>query len=355
MNKIIFVFLGLVLLFAFGCPMEEQPAADGEPAAEGPIDCGRDFDCFVDAAKDCTPAKVERTVNFTIFGMITFGDVSMEIRGMENGSCVFYQVVTDQSVVLSEEMKQMMRDDGATEEEIAETEQKASTSAKKGIGTETLCKTSAEDLHDVMVFWNEGKFSSDDFREGECVYTYPPQLTEGMEQPETEEVSEETPEEEQNETAEEEEPVPIVCVPITLTGTVEIAICTEDSLYCDDEGDEQVVYAKEMEIGRTLNLPSKAKVHLEDIVLDAECGECGEPPTWTHSQLAKLRITVPNAPEDLVIYADVGDSGTFTSEYKCKTLDWDGKTCLEWIPDKENQYYVGKIVADKTCVEHTGE
>jgi hypothetical protein len=175
-------------------------------------------------------------------------------------------------------------------------------------------------------------------------------------EPEPEEEPEEVPAEEpEEEPAPEVAPEPIVCVPITLTGTVEIAVCTEDSLYCDDEGDEQVVYGKEVGIGETLSLPSKAKVLLEDIALDAECDECGKPPSWTYSQLAKLRITVPNAPEDLVIYADVGDSGTFTSGYKCKTLDWDGKTCLEWIPDKENQYYVGKIVADKTCVEQTGE
>ncbi len=166
---------------------------------------------------------------------------------------------------------------------------------------------------------------------------------------------EEAPAEEgQNETLEEEPEVePIVCVPITLTGQVEIAICTEDSNYCDDEGDKQVVYGEEVEIGETLSLPSGATVLVEDIALDAECEECGEKPSWTHSQLAKLRITVPNAPEDLVIYADTGDTGTFTSEYKCKTLDWDGKTCLEWIPEKENRYYVGKIVADKTCVEQT--
>ena len=177
-------------------------------------------------------------------------------------------------------------------------------------------------------------------------------------EPEEEPIEEEEvpAEEEQNETVEEEpESGPIVCVPITLSGHVEIAICTEDSLYCDDEGDEQVVYGKEVGIGETLSLPSGAKVYLEDIALDAECEECGEKPSWTQSQLAKLRITVPNAPEDLVIYADTGDTGTFTSEYKCKTLDWDGKTCLEWIPEKENQYYVGKIVADKTCVEQTGE
>ena len=358
MSKLIIVFLGLVLLFAFGCPFEEQPAeANGEPVAEGPIECGTDFGCFADAAKNCTPAKVNQHVNFTLFGMITLANGSAEIMGMENGSCVLYQVVTDQRMVFTEEMKQSMRDSGVTEEEIAEAEQKGNMNAQKGIGTETTCRASTEKIYAVMSAWNEGSYSSADFEEGECEYKYPPALMEMMNPPETEEPAEEEPEdvpEEQNETMEEPE-VPeeeqVVCVPITLTGTVEIALCTEDSLYCDEEGDKQVVYSREVDIGRTLNLPSGAKVILEDIMLDAECEECGEPPSWTHSQLAKLRITVPNAPEDIVVYADVGDTGTFISGYKCKTLDWDGKTCLEWIPDKENQYYVGKIVADKTCVE----
>ncbi|MCP4646694.1 MAG: hypothetical protein GY852_03030 [bacterium] len=359
MSKIIFVFLGLVLLFAFGCPFEEQPAANGEPEDEGPIDCGRDLGCFADAAKNCTPATVDQHVNFTIFGMITFADGSAELKGIENGSCVLYQLNKDQRVVLTEEMKQSMRDSGATEEEIAETEQKASDNAAKGIGTEVTCRTSTEKMYAVITAWSKSSYSSEDFEGGECEYVYPPALMEMLEPPETEEEPDEVvPEEAQNETAEEPEvpeEEPIVCVPITLTGTAEIAICTEDSFYCDDEGDKQVVYGKEVKIGNTMSLPSGTTVTLEDIVLDAECEECGEPPSWTYSQLAKLRITVPNAADDTVVYADVGDTGTFISGYKCKTLDWDGKTCLEWIPDEENQYYVGKIVANKTCVEHTGE
>ncbi len=352
MKKAIFIFLGLVLLFSFGCPFEEQPTeANGAPVAEGPIDCGKDFDCFVDSAKDCTPAKVDHSINFTIFGMITLAEGSVELKGIENGSCVLYQLNKDQRVVLTEEMKQIMRDSGATEEEIAETEQKASDNAAKGIGTEVTCRASTEKMYAVISAWSEGSYSSEDFEEGECEYTYPPALMEMLEPPETEEGPEEVPKE-QNETMEEEpEEEQVVCVPITLTGTVEIALCTEDSLYCDEKGDKHAAYGKEVKIGNTMSLPSGAKVILEDIVLDAECEECGEPPSWTHSQLAKLRITVPNAPEDIVVYADVGDTGTFISGYKCKTLDWDGKTCLEWIPDKENQYFVGKIVADKTCVE----
>ncbi|MBD3397739.1 hypothetical protein GF412_01260 [Candidatus Micrarchaeota archaeon] len=164
------------------------------------------------------------------------------------------------------------------------------------------------------------------------------------------EVQNETIEEEPGEVPEEEEPEeePIICVPVAVSGYAEVIVYRDDVQYYGDEG--MVVSARELEIGKTLNVPGGGSVTLEEILLDADCEECGEKPSWTYSQKAKLRISVPNAPEDIVVVAGEGGHGFFNSSYMCKTLDWDGETCLEYVPDGQKQYYVGRVTAEKTCV-----
>ena len=55
--------------------------------AGGPsmIDCGNDLECFQDAAKTCTPAKVRITEEGTT--------MYMEMRGMSNDKCTTYMKI----------------------------------------------------------------------------------------------------------------------------------------------------------------------------------------------------------------------------------------------------------------------
>lgn len=164
---------------------------------------------------------------------------------------------------------------------------------------------------------------------------------------EASEEGDEAPEEEMEEAESGE--APAACVPVATSGYAEVTVYRDDIQYYGEEG--KVVYAEELEMEESLNLPGGGTITLEDIVLDADCEECGEKPSWTYTQKAKLRIIVPNAPEDIVVVAGTDEHGFFNSTYECHTWDWDGENCLKYVPDKQKQYYVGKISAEKLCVE----
>jgi len=150
----------------------------------------------------------------------------------------------------------------------------------------------------------------------------------------------------------EEEPEGIVCVPVATDGYIELGVYEGDAKYYYEE--TQVAYMEKLELGKDLAVTDGARIALDEIILNGTCEECGAKPSWTYTQMAKLRITTPNGPE-LIVIAQIGQPGSFISSYKCKTLDWDGKTCIEYLPDESHQYYVWKVVANKTCVEEEKE
>lgn len=73
-------------------------------------DCGADFNCLIDAAKTCTPAKVDVTTTVDLSKMFVFGGTSQnpstsetiqtsrsisEIKGITNGKCVYFTKLID--------------------------------------------------------------------------------------------------------------------------------------------------------------------------------------------------------------------------------------------------------------------
>ena len=151
--------------------------------------------------------------------------------------------------------------------------------------------------------------------------------------------------------APEEEPVEeAVCVPIATDGYIEIGVYEGNAKYYY-EGTE-VSYHSRLEIGKSLRA-GDGEILLEAIIINGTCEECYGHPSWTYEQMAQLRISVPPG-EDEVRVVRMDQNGSFVSSYRCKTLDWDGKTCREYVPDEELQYYLWRVVADKTCVPENG-
>ncbi|MBD3389527.1 hypothetical protein GF415_01065, partial [Candidatus Micrarchaeota archaeon] len=194
----------------------------------------------------------------------------------------------------------------------------------------------------------EENASVEEIIEGEPVE----ETTGGETETDGEEPVEEIPEEEEveaNGTEAEEDAEsgeePVACIPVAVSGYAELTVYQTDIQYYGEEG--KVVYAEELEMGESLNLPGGSTITLEDIVIDSDCEECGERPSWTYSQKAKLRISVPNAPEDIIVVAGTDEHGFFNSTYECHTWDWDRENCIRYVPDKQKQYYVGKISAEK--------
>lgn len=349
MNRIFALMLGILLVFSFGCPSEEAPPPAPEPVQEGPIDCGRDFNCFVDASADCSEATTLNTMTINMFGLLITTDTHMEIRGLDDaGKCMYYTETVDQRVALSEELKQSLREDGATEEEIAQQEQNSNEMAKSLVGMEMTCRVDTAKLNSVLKAWRVGNLSTEDFAEDECETVLPPAMQQ-PELPKPEPEPGEEPEVEENETVEEEpeglEPEE-VCEPVALSGWIELGVYEEDAKYYYEE--TEIEYDEKMNIGDSLGLPGGGRITLKGIVLDAECGECGEVPTWTYKQTAVLNISVPNAPGDIVAYAGPDEHGLFNSSFECRTVGFDGK-CVEYEPDGASQYYVHWVVAEKIC------
>lgn len=352
MYKMSFIVLGLVLLLSFGClgdevtvetPGPKAPAEEIPPAPTVVVggECGEDMDCFLAASENCTPANMTYSVEFSLFGVITTAEVDMEIRGMENGSCVFYNINTAQHASLSPQLKESLLSSGMSAEEIEETEKEAEANAALGVGTETLCRTTPQTLHAVLKSWKD-EVSDVDFAQGECVTTYPAALEAKLTgNNQSAAAVEETG---GNQSAEE-----LGCVPIATEGYAEVGLYTEDATYFNEAEGKLVEYGK-LEIGQSLSLPDGAVVTLEGILINGTCEECDVPPSWTYSQFALLLIDVPEGEDELRIVG-VDEHGSFVSSYKCKTLAFSGTACIEYVPDTTHQYYVGRIDSEKLCVE----
>ena len=317
-------------------PVEEIPIT---PKAVGG-ECGEDMECFLAASENCTPADMTYNIDFSLFGVITTAEVEMEIRGMENGSCVFYNINKAQHASLSTQLKESLLSSGLSIEEIGDMEKEAEANAALGVGTETLCRTSSETLHAVLQSWKD-EVSDVNFEEGECVTTYPPAL-EAKLTGNNQSASEIEEEPLGNETTEE-----LGCVPVATGGYAEVGLYTEDATYFNEAEGKQIAYG-ELEIGQSLSVEG-AVVTLEGILINGTCEECDVPPSWTYSQFALLKITVPEGEDELRIVG-TDEHGSFVSSYKCKTVAFSGSACIEYVPDTTHQYYVSRVDGEKLCV-----
>lgn len=102
--------LFLVLVFLASCATEKSI-----------IDCGTaesSNQCFVDAAKECTPAKIILDTNIEMMGIVISGQSYKEIKGLEDDRCVVFERIDEYSVDYTDETIQEMLNQGITQEEI---------------------------------------------------------------------------------------------------------------------------------------------------------------------------------------------------------------------------------------------
>lgn len=156
-------------------PSPIMPALTATPtvqSVETPVaistDCGEDMDCFILASVDCTTARMTQTLSFDLFGLIITSVALYEVRGLEADRCLFYQQTIDGNVTLSDEVVEKMRDDSATDEDIAAAEQQATDSMRTTIGLARTCKFDPPDLTAMLTRWATGSFSSNDTELAEC-------------------------------------------------------------------------------------------------------------------------------------------------------------------------------------------
>ncbi len=85
----------------------------------------------------------------------------MELKGVSQGKCVYYQRVLNSSVSYSQEFRDSLNETGLNETQIDEAEELSNNASKMTIGMEYTCRIYVSNLTDMLEEWSGGNFSSD--------------------------------------------------------------------------------------------------------------------------------------------------------------------------------------------------
>jgi len=159
--------------------IQENMGLVGSRNENGVIDCEDDLSCLATAAKDCSPATL---IQFDVLDIL---DITQrvtsfeEIKGMENGKCVFYFETVDTNVAPNEQSvkstQDMVENGEMTQEEFDKTmkelEERAAGlnmtyDAIEGAGN--TCKVDTSELTEILKRWENKEFSANDWDNAEC-------------------------------------------------------------------------------------------------------------------------------------------------------------------------------------------
>jgi hypothetical protein len=119
-------------------------------------DCGTNFTCFMDAAKDCIPVKFTNNFSIDILGVNVTSSVDLEIYEMIIAEkCIIKQTITNMSLEYTEKAIQTLLENGATQESIDAKEYINQNYAKEQIGTEINCQYPLSVFNQILLIWNE--------------------------------------------------------------------------------------------------------------------------------------------------------------------------------------------------------
>lgn len=152
------------------------------PTKTGPINCGKDMTCFMNAVKTCSPAVVEETKKVDIFGMIQTNKMKSTLSGFDSSKkCIYSSYVMDANLSYSSEMISFLKtefekQEGKTltaeqEKELSVVSPDALASVKSTIGMTTKCTFTTTYLTELLTKWAKGDYSSDDLNSGNCKLT----------------------------------------------------------------------------------------------------------------------------------------------------------------------------------------
>ncbi|MBU0907821.1 MAG: hypothetical protein KKD18_03445 [Nanoarchaeota archaeon] len=130
------------------------------------INCGEDFNCFLQNAPNCVTSSVQSTTSIDLFGMKIITRTLLKIRPYKN-KCELYVNNKYIAVKLTDELKNSLQSEGYTDKEIIRVERKATAEARENKGV-AICRFDAAELTTLLANWGNGAFSSDDFNSAEC-------------------------------------------------------------------------------------------------------------------------------------------------------------------------------------------
>lgn len=147
-----------LLLIATACNM---------PALSGIKDCGEDMECFVEAGKNCDPAKLLFPLELEMMGVKITTTTYQEIVGMEEDLCAFKIRTESITVDFTQEAIDQMLAMGLSQEDIdAQIEMTQEQVGQEGLNQ--ICRVEPERLATVMEQWGSGSFSTEDWEGMDC-------------------------------------------------------------------------------------------------------------------------------------------------------------------------------------------
>lgn len=166
---IIFILIVIVIIggiFAFFMLREKQVVSETPSQKQtefaNVIDCGYDFDCFIGASENCSPANVTDDITLDMFGMLITTTTYLEIKGIEANKCVLYLRTEEQNIDFGDELIQQMLADNITQEEIQQQKQEANEQTKLVEGKDGACRFSNNNyLINLLNKWKEGTLSGE--------------------------------------------------------------------------------------------------------------------------------------------------------------------------------------------------
>jgi len=125
------------------------------------INCGNDYDCFLNASVNCEKSKV--VVNDSIdLLFVTFDiETQMQIKGMRKDYCLFSLKNKKVDFVLNETVLNELTLGLLTNKQFIEAQRRARSQAKQYKDISGACKLSTSELNGLLNTWNSGYFSNE--------------------------------------------------------------------------------------------------------------------------------------------------------------------------------------------------
>ena len=159
---VVVCLMGLTLLFFFSDRIVGK-------ASGFVVDCENSYDCFVQAANDCIPAKAVIIDQYLVENLYVLQlTSSLELQGYQNTSCRFNEAITGLSVSLDVEQLQIASALGVSISEINAKKESLNAYLQQFAYAELECLTPTENLTTALQEWKLGNFYEEQLEELNC-------------------------------------------------------------------------------------------------------------------------------------------------------------------------------------------
>ena len=148
-------------------PIPEEPTEPELTPSPEVLDCGLDLECFNGAVVSCQKSTYNFQQQIDFAGTEILNSLLIQIVGNEEENCVFTLKTDEILVSISEEAVEQLLESGMSEEDI-ETQRLTIEQAQVDAGFDDTCRGNRDDLISMLLRWEEGKFSMEDWDPFSC-------------------------------------------------------------------------------------------------------------------------------------------------------------------------------------------